>query len=161
MEATPVVPPPPALFSITNCWRRRAESRSAKMRANTSVLPPAANGTTTTTALVGHPSWASVAVPIDATAARVTAKAGHFISTSSPVAFLPPMSVTLLDIAGIGTAAILFGLASSHNARAFQQLSRIWCHSHIVLAPPIGGWGAPAIASSIQNNSGPLIGLAG
>jgi hypothetical protein len=27
------------------------------------------------------------------------------------------MSVTLLDIAGIGTAAILFGLACSHNAR--------------------------------------------
>ena len=33
------------------------------------------------------------------------------------------MSVTLLDIAGIGTAAILFGLACSHNARTERSSS--------------------------------------
>src|SRR6266436_6095577 len=65
MATTPVVPPAPALFSIRNCWPRRAESRSAKMRASTSVLPPAANGTNTETGLVGHASWAKVAAPLD------------------------------------------------------------------------------------------------
>src|SRR5436190_14824892 len=83
MATTPVVPPAPALFSITNCWPRRAESRSAKMRASTSVLPPAANGTSTDTALVGHASWAKLAAPLDATTAKATAKR-HFISHLHP-----------------------------------------------------------------------------
>src|SRR5262249_138608 len=47
-------------------------------------LPPAANGTMTTTDLVGHASCASVAVPIDANAARATAKARNFISNLLP-----------------------------------------------------------------------------
>jgi hypothetical protein len=98
-----------------------SEELTAKRLGLLRELVPAA----TRVAVLVNPaaSWASVAVPIDATAARVTAKAGHFISTSSPVAFLPPMSVTLLDIAGIGTAAILFGLACSHNARTERPSS--------------------------------------
>src|SRR5262249_35159472 len=51
-------PPAPALFSITNCWPSRRDIRSANMRANTSVLPPAANGTTTVTGLEGQTSCA-------------------------------------------------------------------------------------------------------
>src|SRR5262249_689924 len=58
MATMPVVPPAPALFSITNCWPSRRDIRSANMRANTSVLPPAANGTTTVTGLEGQTSSA-------------------------------------------------------------------------------------------------------
>src|SRR5712671_782289 len=87
MATTPVVPPAPALFSITNCWPRRAERRSAKMRASTSVLPPAANGTNTETDLVGHASWAKLAAPLAATTAKATAKL-HFISHLLPGDFV-------------------------------------------------------------------------
>src|SRR5262249_26691978 len=89
METIPVVPPAPALFSITNCWPSRRDIRSANMRASTSVLPPAANGTTTVTALDGqascaqafcaHTVCAQAAAQLDANAPTSSATAMRFI----------------------------------------------------------------------------------
>src|SRR5262249_42221070 len=87
MATMPVVPPAPALFSITNCWPSRRDIRSANMRANTSVLPPAANGTTTVTGFDGQTSCAQAAIQavvqavaqLDATAPTSSATAMRFI----------------------------------------------------------------------------------
>src|SRR4029077_2656730 len=46
--------PPPGRFSIRTCWSHVFESRSATMRAITSVGPPAANGTTIRTGWGGQ-----------------------------------------------------------------------------------------------------------
>src|SRR5215470_32880 len=85
----PVVPPAPALFSITNCWPSRCDIRSANMRASTSVLPPAANGTTTVTVFDGQTSCAqafcaqavcaNAVAQLDATAPTSSATARRFI----------------------------------------------------------------------------------
>jgi hypothetical protein len=54
------------------------------------------------------------------------------------------MSVTRLDIAGIGTAAILFGLACSHNVRTQRSSSSaelaviiqqaVWLYARFILS---------------------------
>src|SRR5262245_49077525 len=94
MATMPVVPPAPALFSITNCWPSRRDIRSANMRANTSVLPPAANGTTTVTGFDGQTACAqarcaqtlgaqilgaNAVTQLDATAPKSSATAMRFI----------------------------------------------------------------------------------
>src|SRR5262245_30664499 len=89
MATMPVVPPAPALFSIRNCWPSRCDIRSANMRASTSVLPPAANGTTTVTGFVGQPSCAqalcahAAVAQLDATTPTSSATAMRFILGSS------------------------------------------------------------------------------
>src|SRR5215211_1474997 len=64
MACRPVTPPAPALFSTTNCCPSLFVKCSEKMRAITSVLPPAANGTMTTTGFDGHLSCANRAPAI-------------------------------------------------------------------------------------------------
>jgi hypothetical protein len=66
---------------MTNCWPSRAESRSEKMRAAASTLPPAANGTITVTGRVGHCCAAAgaAAAVIAAAAANATAVIGLLI----------------------------------------------------------------------------------
>src|SRR5438477_12027141 len=94
----PVVPPAPALFSITNCWPNRCDIRSANMRANTSVLPPAANGTTTITDFDGQISCADAVAQIDATAPTSSATAMRFILTPPPLGL--GTSYTIIDTEG-------------------------------------------------------------
>src|SRR4029077_3556257 len=61
--------PPPGRFSIRTCWSQLFESRSATMRAITSVGPPAANGTTIRTGWVGQArAFARLATMPDASA---------------------------------------------------------------------------------------------
>src|SRR5262245_50951564 len=66
----PMEPPAPVLFSTKNGWPRRCERRSVKIRAATSVLPPAAKGTITVTGLVGQFSACTGEIVIAAANAR-------------------------------------------------------------------------------------------
>ena len=45
-SVAPVLPPAPPTFSISTGWPSKGASFSARSRAITSVVPPAANGTT-------------------------------------------------------------------------------------------------------------------
>jgi len=49
-----MLPPAPALFSTMNCWPNSSETLAATTRAKMSVVPPAANGTTSLTGRDGH-----------------------------------------------------------------------------------------------------------
>src|SRR5215217_8189505 len=65
-----MVPPAPVVFSTTTGWPRARDIGPATSRAVTSVVPPAAKGTTMTTGRLGaQPDWA------DATAGRTAAVA--------------------------------------------------------------------------------------
>src|SRR5215470_1386604 len=64
--------PAPGRFSITTDWPfQRAERRSARMRATTSVGPPAANGTTSFTGRDGTSAGAWAAATDTARAKNV------------------------------------------------------------------------------------------
>src|SRR5258706_12371682 len=60
-----IVPPAPAVFSITSGWPSERPMRSPRMRAIVSVGPPAANGTTTGIGREGY-AWAAAKVEIAA-----------------------------------------------------------------------------------------------
>ena len=60
-----IVPPAPAVFSITTGWPSERAMRSPRMRAIVSVGPPAANGTTTVMGREGY-AWAAAKVDIAA-----------------------------------------------------------------------------------------------
>ena len=49
----PRLPPAPALFSTTKRWLKALSSSWPTIRAKASVFPPAANGTTIVTGLLG------------------------------------------------------------------------------------------------------------
>ena len=49
-----MLPPAPARLSTMNCWPKALVSSGASARARMSVVPPAANGTTMRTGLVGQ-----------------------------------------------------------------------------------------------------------
>jgi hypothetical protein len=49
-----IMPLPPTRFSTTNCWPNASLRREAASRPITSILPPAANGTSTFAGRCGH-----------------------------------------------------------------------------------------------------------
>src|SRR5262245_40496495 len=93
--------PAPGRFSITTDWPfQRAESRSARMRATTSVGPPAANGTRIFTGLVGK-SMPACADALDAATASSSAlsMARTVVARSIAMAFLSPLNVLAIWLA--------------------------------------------------------------
>src|SRR5687767_7957522 len=97
----PRLPPAPLLFSMTNCWPRRADSRSEKMRAAASTLPPAANGTITVTGRVGH-CWAAPGATDATIAAAATNAAAVYclLIVSLPIFLVRQFRTGLLDRLG-------------------------------------------------------------
>src|SRR6188472_1910240 len=69
--SAPMLPPAPGLFSTTTDWFHASWSFCASWRATTSVVPPAANGTTILTGFEGHACAAASA----GTSARTAAAA--------------------------------------------------------------------------------------
>src|SRR5436190_16955623 len=69
-----MLPPAPGLFSTTTDWFQVSESFCASWRATTSVVPPAANGTTILTGFEGH----ACATARAGTRARTAAAARRF-----------------------------------------------------------------------------------
>src|SRR6516165_2221131 len=76
-----MTPAAPGSFSTTNGCLNDVCSRSAATRAITSVMPPAANGTSTCTGRSGHAAWAALAPSTAASAAvtilRIGVASGH------------------------------------------------------------------------------------
>src|SRR5262245_5797056 len=70
--SVPTSPPPPTRFSTWNCLPKAMVSASAWSRPMVSAAPPAANGTTTRTGLLGHS--AAKAQADDAATAAMTAR---------------------------------------------------------------------------------------
>ena len=62
-----MVPPAPPMFSMTTCWPSVRDMCSATIRAVTSVVPPAVNGTIKVIGRVGK--FCAAAIP---TAAQMT-----------------------------------------------------------------------------------------
>src|SRR5205814_9582990 len=54
MNAVPIEPPAPVLFSTMNCCPRESASLAPRMRASGSTEPPGGNGTTNFTGFVGQ-----------------------------------------------------------------------------------------------------------
>src|SRR4051812_40916912 len=67
----PILPEAPARLSTITCWPRLAESRTARMRAMLSTLPPAGHGTIRRMGLPGQAATGSACTspPARATAA--------------------------------------------------------------------------------------------
>ena len=61
--SAPTLPPAPARLSTMNCWPKARLSSGAMARANMSVVPPGANGTTMRTVLVGQAPCCASAMP--------------------------------------------------------------------------------------------------
>jgi hypothetical protein len=57
-RSVPMVPPAPPMLSTTTCWPSSLPSASATRRAITSLVPPAGNGLTIFSGLLGQLSWA-------------------------------------------------------------------------------------------------------
>src|SRR5215470_10657823 len=76
-----MTPAAPGSFSTTNGCLNAVCSRSAATRAITSVMPPAANGTSTCTGRSGHAAWAALAPSTAASTAlaihRIGVASGH------------------------------------------------------------------------------------
>src|SRR6478609_2648130 len=71
--SAPTLPPAPARLSTMNCWPNALDSSGAIARARMSVVPPAANGTTMRTGLVGQLLWAQDGAAMRASAVATEA----------------------------------------------------------------------------------------
>ena len=58
----PTMPPAPGMLSTMTCWPSSSVIRGERMRATTSIGPPAANGTTTVGGRVGQSCAGAAAV---------------------------------------------------------------------------------------------------
>src|SRR5262245_24938904 len=70
-----MLPPAPALFSITNCCPSSSAILAPMTRATVSVGPPAENDTTIRTGLDGY--WSSALAPVQASAAATAASCNN------------------------------------------------------------------------------------
>src|SRR5712691_2809518 len=152
-RAEPTIPPAPPTFSMTTCWPRTSDSRRPMMRPNTSVPPPAANGTTIVTGRVGQ-LWAAAGLTPSRRNAEA-AKANRIVRLASMVyltllvdskAYATPAtaSMALMEIrSSAADLKFLYRLRQTHF-RNFKSKSgtRIVCWLVPLLLPKFVSEGA-------------------
>src|SRR5262245_7226613 len=102
--------PAPGLFSTTNCWPSRSDSRWPTSRASTSVGPPAGKPTTSRTGRVGYSSASARSAPTSTNQTSPTSSRENRDTAVLPSAAAtagPPALLHVLDLLRSGAERLL------------------------------------------------------